>query len=165
MRAFAAVLAFLAVTVAAPAFASDHELFRVERSVNGNIVRYDARVRSDGTLDPRRPVTAYWVLAGRGNQREALSALERSLAYGFSLVQTQEGLTMRLVACNRRVVVVRRGPDGWHAELVIRGKPAILRSIWVQVEPGFLAPRVSFIELRGVDRSTGTSLTERLDDE
>ena len=162
MRTFAALWAFVAVMAAAPAHAGEQELFRIERSVNGNVVRYDARVRSDGTLDPEHPVTAYWVLAGQGSRREALTSLERSLAYGFSLHQSRDGLYLKLVACERRWVGLRKDNDGWHAELAIAGKWSVLRSIWVQVDSGFLGPRVRWIELRGSDRATGAPVAERL---
>jgi hypothetical protein len=37
------------------------------------------------------------------------------------------------------------------------------RNLASRVSPGFFAPRVTWIELRGVERATGTPVSERLD--
>src|SRR5258707_8107995 len=58
-------------------------LFTIERSVNGNVVHYDARLK-DGKLDPQQPVVVYWVMGESGRHQE-LNFLERLKAYGFSI--------------------------------------------------------------------------------
>jgi hypothetical protein len=56
---------------AAPATAQikTSPLFIVERSKNANVVHYDARLTADGKLDPKEPVTAYWVLLAEDGRR------------------------------------------------------------------------------------------------
>jgi hypothetical protein len=61
-------------------------LFVLERSTNANVIHYDAQITSDGTIDPKEPVIAYWVMSAEKNEkREELNALEKSLAYGFAI--------------------------------------------------------------------------------
>src|SRR5438477_12797965 len=64
---------------------SSEPLFVIERSTNANVVHYDANVKPDGQLDPRQPISAYWVMAAEDGRREELSVFERSRAYGFTI--------------------------------------------------------------------------------
>jgi hypothetical protein len=143
--------------------AANTELFRVERSTNNNYVRYDARTRADGSLDPKTPMIAYWILPSEKGRREGLTWLEEKVAYGFSAARVPDGYTVTLVAFDRRKLAIRRGAASWHAEVTIQGKPAILRRIWVQASDTVLGPRVDRIELTGVDRATRELLSERID--
>ena len=46
-------------------------LFVIERSMNKNVVHYDAVVTPDGRLNPRQPIVAYWVMAAEdGGEHE-----------------------------------------------------------------------------------------------
>src|ERR1700704_665677 len=60
-------------------------LFVIERSVNSNVVHYDARIGADGKLDPMQPVVAYWIMGAEDGRRQELNLLERTRAYGFSI--------------------------------------------------------------------------------
>lgn len=152
----------IAVVTATPAFADEQELFRLERSTNRNVVRYDAKTLDNGALDPREPVSAYWILLATNGGREGLSWIERKVAYGFTTMHEPEGLGLKLVAFDRRVLHVRRVDGKFRAELAILGRPARLERIWVQVEPAFLGPHVRWIDLHGVDLVTGKPLVERI---
>ena len=67
-------------------------LFVLERSTNANVIHYDAQITSDGTIDPKEPVIAYWaMLAEKEGKREELNALEKSLAYGFTIRKDDTG--------------------------------------------------------------------------
>jgi hypothetical protein len=158
----AAAIVLAAVFCSSRIDAANTELFRVERNTNGNYVRYDARTRADGTLDPKAPVTAYWILPAEKGRREGLSWLEEKLAYGFSVTRAPDGFTVTLIAFDQRRVAIRRGAASWHAEVAIQGKPAVLRRIWVQASETVLGPHVEWIELSGVDRASQAALTERI---
>ena len=158
----AALVVFSSALCASRLDAANTELFRVERNTNSNYVRYDARTRADGSLDPKAPLTAYWILPAEKGRREGLSWLEEKLAYGFSVARSPDGYSVTLVAFDRRRLAVRRGAASWQAEIEIQGKPAILRRIWVQASETVLGPRVEWIELTGVDRATQGLLSERI---
>ena len=59
------VLSFVAMAAAAYADDALVPLFVIERSVNGNTVHYDAKLK-DGKIDPQQPVVAYWILSENG---------------------------------------------------------------------------------------------------
>jgi hypothetical protein len=94
--------------------------------------------------------------------REGLSWLERKVAYGFTTLREPQGLGLKLVAFDRRVLHVPRVDGKFRAELAILGRPARLERIWVQVERAFLGPHVRWIDLHGVDLVTGKPLVERI---
>lgn len=151
----------LALTPSADASAvhAAQELFRIERSTNGNLVRYDARIEQNGELDPARPVAAYWLLEHGG--REELTWLERTMAYGFSVSPGERGVNLRLIAFGARQISVRKNGGRYRAELSIMGKRAVLNKIWVQADATLLGPKVRFIDVHATDATTGARLVER----
>ena len=152
-----------AVAGAAPREPStDRELFRIERSTNRNIVRYDAVLTKGGALVRDRPVVAYWVLLAEDGRRDGLTWLELQLAYGFSVAPARDGFRMTLVAFGERSLTIRKSEGRWRAEVPIASRPAVLRKIWVQAEGTFLGPHVRWVELHGVDVRTGEPLVERI---
>jgi hypothetical protein len=148
--------------LAARVDAANAELFRIERNTNENYVRYDVRLRSDGSLDPKAPVTAYWILPSENGRREGLTWLEEKLAYGFSLKRSTDGLSLSLVAFEARSVAIRRVAASWRAEITIGGKRALLKRIWVQTTGTVLGPRVDWIELTGIDVRSNETVSERI---
>ena len=123
-------------------------LVTLQRSVNANVVKYDARLGPDGLLDPEAPVDAYWILGARDGSREELGFLERRV-YGATAV----------VAADRRSmeVVIRGVPDrplyirllGERpvaiVEVQIAGARAVLDEVFVQC--GLMS--IDFVRLRG----------------
>jgi hypothetical protein len=142
--------------------AANIELFRVERNTNANYVRYDARVQADGTLDPKSPITAYWILPAERGKREGLTWLEEKLAYGFSVSRRDDGFSVTLIAFDRRRVAIRRSATSWRAEVQIAGHRAVLRRIWVQVADSLLGPHVEWVELTGLDERSNQVVSERI---
>ncbi len=59
-------------------------LFVIARSLNANVVLYEAAYRRDGTLDPEKPLTVSWRLDAQDGRREGLNFIERMRAYGVS---------------------------------------------------------------------------------
>ena len=41
-------------------------LFTIERSLNHNVLHYEANLAADGTMDPKEPIVAYWVMLEKG---------------------------------------------------------------------------------------------------
>jgi len=87
-------------------------LFVIERSVNGNTVHYDAKLK-DGKIDPLQPVVAYWILSENGKRQE-LNLLERLKAYGFTIKPDKEpeAFRMTLVADKKKEIRVFRMGTG-----------------------------------------------------
>jgi Domain of unknown function (DUF4833) len=154
----------LALFVARDAWAASaaQSLFFVERSKNANEVHYDAMVTSEGGLDPKEPVVAYWIMKAQDGHREALTDEERRFGYGFSVIPDTGGAyRMTLVAYKDRAIALRKEGTRWRAEILIAGRTAWLDRIFIQTKEGLL-PSVLWLELSGKDASTGQALTERI---
>jgi hypothetical protein len=140
-------------------------LFVIERSTNANVVHYDANIAPNGELDPRQPITAYWVMAAVDGHREELTALEKSHAYGFTVEpdhSDSNAYRLRLVAQKQRDIAVVREGDAIRAEAVIAGRRAVLKRMYVNTHKVLAVPTVKYIELFGVDLATGESVSERV---
>jgi len=139
-------------------------LFLIERSKNANVVHYDARLTTDGKLDPQEPVIAYWVLLAEDGSREELSWIEKKKAYGFNLKPdpSVNGYKMTLVAAPQLQITVKKAGDAIRAEGVIGGQPAVLEKIYINASDGLTGPKVHYIMLYGKDLKTGGKLSQKI---
>ena len=155
----------LVLAAAAPATAetTSQPLFRIERSKNANVVQYDARVRSDGNLDRKEPVDAYWLRLASTGERKELKWLARRAAYGFEVDWQKDGsLELDMVAPIGRRVRVLKTANGWEARTRIDGRESRIERIYVKSqERRFRLPKVDFIDFAGVDVESGEPRSER----
>ncbi len=166
LRVLAALLACTALL--APALSSSEEglaktLFRIERSKNANIVKYDAQVTADGKLDPDEPVVAYWVRLNEDGRRKELSWLQRRLAYGFKTTWDDSGdfVRMEMAADIGRSVKVYERDGVFRAEARVDGRPAYIEKLFIHSIEGGWLPKVKHIEFFGVDVETGDRRYEK----
>jgi hypothetical protein len=139
-------------------------LFVIERSLNRNVLHYEANLDAQGRLDAKRPVSAYWVMVEKGGVREELTLLEKAKAYGFSTAPIDGGRSydLRLKAIEtRRVRVKQEGGAVW-AETSIGKRLCTLERIYIAGEGTSLIPRVLSIDLYGTDRQTGEPCRETI---
>ena len=162
MKAPAFIVIFLAATIALAQ--ATRPLFIIERSKNKNVVHYDAQLTGDGRLDPKEPVTAYWLMLAEDGRREDLNWIERNKAYGFRIEAVKRGLIyrMRLMAYPEREIKVYQDETRVVAEMRIGGNPALLERIYIASTEGRSLPKVEYVELFGRDLTTGEQRYERL---
>jgi hypothetical protein len=138
-------------------------LFTIEKSSNANRVQYEARVRSDGHIDPKQPVVAYWVMAAEDGRRQELNILERAKAYGFTLKQDgADSYRLWVVSHREKEIHVYRDGATVRAEAVIGGKVALVEKIYIQMRKSFLLSMPDFGEMFGFDRETGEKRYEKV---
>jgi Domain of unknown function (DUF4833) len=146
------------------AFAEDSfvPLFVIERSVNGNTVHYDARLK-DGKLDPQQPVVAYWILSENGKRQE-LNVLERLKAYGFTIKPDKEpdSYRMTLVADKKKEIRVVHMGTAVRAEAMIGSCEAYLQKIYIVSKKSFMINMPEYADMFGNDMSTGAECHERV---
>ncbi len=137
-------------------------LFIIERSINKNVVHYDAQLTEAGRLDPKTPVIAYWVMAD--GRREDLNWLERTQAYGFTVEPGPQPDTynIRLEAYKERPITISQSANGPRAEVVIAGRPALLQKIYIDAVETLGVPKVHYVELFGRDLKTNAPLSEKI---
>ena len=146
----------------APSGVDSKRLFVVERSLNANIVVYDAVRGEDGRLDPAHPVAAYWLLKADKGQRQELNPIEEMLAYGFDVGNEPGGsVTITLKALRDRPIRVQTDGRRVLALTGIAGREAVLTRVFVQTEEN--SPLgVKYIELFGLDLRDRTPVHERI---
>ncbi|MBX3260487.1 MAG: DUF4833 domain-containing protein [Labilithrix sp.] len=145
--------------VAAPVYVP---LFRIERSKNANVVKYDAVLETAERLAARGPVVAYWVLLAEDGRREGLSSLDRR-AYGFRVAPEPSGSwLLYLNAAKDRAIRVVLWQGRWVAQVLIGGRSAVLSRMYVSSDESAFIPRVRWVDLFGVDMVNGKAITERL---
>jgi hypothetical protein len=137
-------------------------LFVIERSVNGNVVHYDAQLK-DGKLDPRQPVVAYWVM-GENGRRQELNLLEKLKAYGFSIFPDKqpEVFRMTLVSDKKREIRVIHTGSEVRAEAQIGHCSAYLRKIFIESKKSLIISLPEYAEMIGSDIHTGAECRERV---
>jgi hypothetical protein len=161
-----ALLAFTVVSVATDSTSGDaraQPLFRIERSKNANVVQYDARLLSDGRLDPREPVVGYWLRLAKDGRRKELSWIQRRFAYGFKtrFDAARDVAVLEMAADIQREVRVYRDGDVYRAETLIDGHPAFLEKLFVHSTEGRWMPKVKYIDFFGADVESGAERYER----
>jgi hypothetical protein len=136
------------------------ELFRIERSLNANVVVYLAVPRKGGGLEPKNPVEAHWIMLADRGQAESLNVLERLTAYGFDLQLLHGGsFAIFLRACRGRPIELRSVDGCPRALLPIQGRLSILASVFVKTRDSG-GGHVQFIALRGFEIRTGDAIEE-----
>ena len=137
-------------------------LFVIERSVNGNVVHYDARLK-DGKLDPQQPVVAYWVM-GESGRRQELNVLERLKAYGFSIWPDKQpdAFRMTLVSDKKKEIRVIHTDSGVHAQAQIGRCSAYLQKIFIESKKSWMINLPEYAEMIGNDVQTGAECRERV---
>jgi hypothetical protein len=160
------ILSAVAAGLAIPARAEDGSLplFFIERSINANVIHYEAKVGKDSRLDPRQPVIAYWIMAAEDGRRQELNLLERTRAYGFAVRPdgSNDSYTMTLASDRRRPIHVYLRDGGARAETTIGGHRALLQKIFVTTRKVLTLNEPVSAELYGVDVATGEPCYEKV---
>ncbi len=146
-----------------PVPADDDLLFYIQRSTNSNTIVYAANFLPDGTLDPKRPVDAFWRRFNTSGERKPLGYLENRMAYGMRFKKTEKPNQYQIWFVSlpeRPALLVQKKPGV--AELRMRlgryeVKPAYA---YVTVDESGLFGSVDQIAVHGTDRASGKAVTE-----
>jgi len=140
-----------------------NRLFRIERSMNANIVCYDARLTPEGKLDPEKPIIAYWIMHANNNEKEDLKWIEKKLGFGFKVKYDIEYdlWVMDLVADIQRKVKVYKVNGKYLAETLIDSQPAFVEKLYIKFIEGGIHPKVEYMEFFGKCIKTGENLYEK----
>ncbi len=143
---------------------SYQSLFIIERSTNANVIHYDAKVATDGAIDSREPVIAYWVMLGEDGRREEFNALEKNLAYGFTIRhdKASNAYWMTLVSQKERPIHIFQQEGKVFAVTRIGGRDAYLRKIYVKTRKSGLFRTADYFELFGQDLVTKQDCQEKV---
>jgi hypothetical protein len=145
---------------------SKHQpLFFIERNKNANRLHYVLDLNGRGDPKQDGPVSAYWQMLAEDGHREELTWLERNFAYGWDIVGEVKarGFSLRLAAWDGRTISVeQQDKQRYLASVVIDGKRASLRRIYVEAVEGAAMPTVRSVTLYGTDLKNGNKVSERI---
>jgi len=160
-RAMFALIAFSSAVQAGGPVQGDR-LFRITRNKNDNIVCYDVRHKS-GRLDKENPVSVYWVIPSKKDKLEDLNFLERTKAYGISVVKAfgQDSVDVMLKAGKKPIRVTVRGGH-WVALATLDSREVAIDSVYVMADESGTMPTVHWVEVMGRYPATGESMRKRI---
>ena len=158
-RIFRAILLVMLTTLALSAEAANR-LFHISRSLNANIVCYDANV-TGGALNTKEPIHVYWHNnCARPGEEYELTAIQRRMAFGYKVkAASKTEATVALTAYDKRTMKICKRDGKWVALLTINGKECILKEIYVKAKSSI---SVDWIELRGTAVKGGATMTEKV---
>ena len=166
IRALLLLAAMVLLTAAGEEFprpTEENQVFFVQRSINSNTIVYTARLREDGTLDPKRPVDVFWRRFNDEGEKKDLSSLERSMAFGVKSdpVPGQPGSFMiRVVSYPKRAALLRIVDGKPQLEMKVAGVPARLDHAYLDVDDSGSVPSVNRVDLFGFALADGKPLKE-----
>lgn len=143
---------------------TSHPLFHIARSKNANIIQYDAQVAEDGKLYKKEPVVGYWIRLNEQGQKQELSWIQRTFAFGFStkLDKGRQGAKIDMKADVGEAIKVIRVGDIYRATITIDGAPSYFEKMYIDATRDGMSLDVRYVELFGKDMKTGEARYEKL---
>jgi len=145
---------------------NNNQLFYLQRTSNKNTIVYDLNIKN-GTLDKDEPVHVYWIRYSDQGQRQELSYIQRTFAYGIkaTALANNGGYVMHFVSYKKYpLYLVKSAVDNkYRVYTTVNSKTVVLNRIFIKINGGsFWSPKVEYVEIKGVDPSNGKEITDRL---
>lgn len=167
------VLFFAAVIAVISLYAQDkfpvpagnpNQLFYLQRTSNTNTIVCELNL-DKGALDADDPVHVFWIRYADDGQREELNYIQKKFAYGVKAILIEKDkYELHFVSYKKyRMYLMRGNNNKFNVYATINKKEAILNRIFVKISGGsFWTPNVEYVELKGIDPSTGKEVMERM---
>jgi len=145
---------------------SPNRLFYLQRTSNKNTIVYDLNL-VNGSLDQDDPVHVYWIRYSDQGQRQELSYIQRTFAYGIksTALANNGGYVMHFVSNKKYLLyLVKSAADNkYRVYTTVNSKTVVLNRIFIKINGGsFWSPKVEYVEIKGTDPSNGKEITDRL---
>ena len=145
---------------------NSNSLFYLQRTPNINTIICELN-QKDGVVDKEEPVKVMWIRYTEQRQREKLSWIQRTFAYGLNEKDMGNGVyELRFVSYKKVPMYLMKWSvdNKQHVFVTINNRQAILNRIYIRIDPGgtFWSPNVKYLELTGVDVQNGKELVQRL---
>lgn len=139
-------------------------LFYLQRNKNSNTIVYEANILPDGKLDPKKPVSVYWIRYTEGGVIKELNWIQRWMAYGVDFEPAKDGsgnYVITPVALKNRKITVSVDKEGKaNALMSLNGKPSRLNRIFAQAQETSWLPTVKYVQMKGEDLKTKQEVFE-----
>lgn len=142
-----------------------YNLFYLQRQPNANTIMVDLNVKN-GKLDLNDPVHVYWIRFAEKGQKEELSWIQQTFAYGIhSKKVSDDTYELNFVSYKKMKFRLQKEADGqWQVFTNLsNGKKMILKRIYLHVNGGrFWSPNIEYVELKGLEAGTNQEIRERI---
>ncbi|MEI8073877.1 MAG: DUF4833 domain-containing protein [Bacteroidota bacterium] len=141
-----------------------NELFFIQRDPNINTLIYELNMNKGGLIEDE-PVHVYWIRYADKGQKEELNYIQRNFAYGVkSKLISKDNYEIRFVSYKKKQMVLKKSADNnFYIFTDINKKQAILKQVFIRVNGGsFWVPNIEYVELKGIDPTTGVEVVERM---
>lgn len=141
------------------------QLFYLQRQPNSNTLIYALNIKNN-QIDELDPVKVYWIRYQEKGQRQELSWLQRTFAYGIhSKKISNTEYELNLVSYKKQKFRLEKDPVGiWRVFTIFsNGKKVVLKRVYVHVNGGsFWHPNIEYVEIKGLDLTSNKEVRERL---
>jgi hypothetical protein len=141
-----------------------NQLFFIQRDPNINTLIYELNFKN-GALNEEEPVHVFWIRYAEKGQHDDLNYIQRNFAYGVkSKMINKENYEIHFVSYKKKIMYLRKSTDNkFYVFTDINKKQAILKQVFIRVSGGsFWVPNIEYVELKGVDPSSGIEVIERM---
>jgi len=143
-----------------------NQLFYLQRTSNKNTIVYDLNIKN-GALDINDPVHVYWIRYSDQGQRQELSYIQRTFAYGIksTALANNSGYVLHFVSYKKYLLyLVKSAADNkYRVYTTVNSKTVVLNRIFIKINGGsFWSPKVEYVEIKGTDPANGKEITDRL---
>ncbi|WP_026708088.1 DUF4833 domain-containing protein [Flavobacterium frigidarium] len=142
-----------------------NRLFYIQHSKNHNTYVYDANI-SNGVLNVTDPVTEYEIVYTEEGQKRPLSGLQRRMAYGMTLEESNGALYKLSLAASDKIYfyLIDNQKHGPRIFITVNEKKMYLDKIYIKLERGFFGfkTKAAFALLYGKDFETGEQIVEKM---
>ena len=136
-------------------------VFVFQRSTNSNYICYDINLQQDGKLSKKEPLKAYWVL-GEGTRTEALTFLDRKMAFGVKIISTKENeAVVHLTAYKNLSIRLCKQNDKWVGIVKLHGHEIVLQKMYAKMKQS-ISVKCEYVDITGTDIETGEKRCERI---
>lgn len=144
---------------------SPARLFYIQHDRNHNTFVYDANLLANKSLHAKEPIDIYRIVYTDGGKKEALSGLQRKMAYGVTCSKLHNGhFEFCLVSFPGKKFYLKPGTDGRHVvTTTINGKEMVLNRIFLATKnESVLNPKLDYADFYGKCAKSGKEMRERM---
>ncbi|MDP2388082.1 MAG: DUF4833 domain-containing protein [Bacteroidota bacterium] len=141
-------------------------LFYIQRTTNANTIVYTLNQNSEGELNEKEPIKAYWIKYAQNGKIDPLSYLQKNYAYGVhsKLIDGEKKTFLfEFVSYHKRqfYLIKSETDNKYRVYGYINNKLTILKNILVNINGGtFLVPNIKHVEVNAFDPITSAEIKE-----
>ena len=139
-------------------------LFYIQRSLNTNTVVYEANFDNNGILIKDNPINTHWIMYEKNGELEALSYIEKKMAYGIKCIptNTEQQFIIQLTADKTHSFILKQlAPFKAIITTEIDGITIKLTRLFVEADNSSIWPKINYIIIEGIGQKSNKTITKQ----